>query len=148
MPLYPRLFAAANAILGNSEDAADAVQDAMVKIWRRADELPRIESPLGFAMQLLKTSAIDILRRRRLAVQRPDFVEPIADAEPEPDSAEFLRRAISTLTANQQEAIRLSAFAGMDAESIAGAMGLTRDNVRQLLSRGRRKLREIYQKNM
>lgn len=149
LPLYPRLFAAANAILGNRDDAADAVQDAMVKIWNRANELQAIASPIGFALQLVKTSAIDILRQRRLtAVKQPDFVEPAAEPAAEPDTSDFMRRAIATLPAGQQEAIRLSAFAGMDSDDIAETMGLSKVNVRQLLSRGRRKLREIYQKNM
>ena len=35
VPLYPKLFNVAVAILGNdSNEAADAVQEAMVKIWQ------------------------------------------------------------------------------------------------------------------
>lgn len=149
LPLYPRLFAVANAMLGNADDAADAVQDTMVKIWRHSGQLAEISSPVGYSMQLLKTSAIDIMRQRRLQVHRPEAApDPAAPADPEPDSADFLRRAMASLPASQQEAIRLSSFAGMPAADIADTMGLTQANVRQLLSRGRRKLREIYQKYM
>lgn len=149
LPLYPRLFAVANAMLGDADDAADAVQDAMVKIWNGSVPLDAVSSPVGYAMQLLKTSAIDIIRRRRFTVHSPGGLpEPASTDDSEPDHADFLRRAIATLPPSQQEVIRMSAFGEMPAADIADTMGLTPENVRQLLSRGRRKLREIYQKYM
>ena len=45
VPLYPKLFNVAVAILGNdSNEAADAVQEAMVKIWRQGKNLASIEN--------------------------------------------------------------------------------------------------------
>lgn len=149
LPLYPKLFTMANAMLGNADDAADAVQEVMVKIWNRSQELGSIISPIGYSMQLLKTSAIDIIRRRRFTVHPVnELSEPMTKTDSEPDSTGFMLRAISELPAQQREVIRMSAFAEMPAADIAEALGLKPENVRQLLSRGRRKLREIYQKYM
>lgn len=148
LPLYKQLFAAAQALLNNADDAADAVQDTMVKVWNHRDELAAIESPLGFSMKLLRTTALDLLRRRNLRSANMPQTEPAATEPADPDSEEFLLRAISTLPAEQQETLRLSAFANLSADEIARATGRTPANVRQQLCRARRKIRELYQKYM
>lgn len=146
LPLYPRLYAVAAALLGNSDDAADAVQDTMTKIWSHANELADIRSPQSYALSIVRTSSIDIIRRRRDATLPP--LEPQAPPAPEPDAHEFLARAIATLPEPQQEALKLNAFANLPADEIARIMNRSSADVRQLLSRGRRKLRELYRKYM
>lgn len=51
--------------------------------------------------------------------------------------------AINSLPDNQQKAIRLSSFEHLSNEEIADVMGVTNVNVRALLSRGRKRLREL-----
>lgn len=148
LPLYPRLFAAASALLGNGDDAADAVQDSMVKIWNHAEELASVERPEAYAMRALRATCVDMLRRRKLRQSELPAIDPAAPDEAEPDTAEFLQRAITTLPSAQQETIRLNVFAGLSADEIAEATEQTPANVRQQLCRGRRKLRELYQKYM
>lgn len=46
VPLYPRLYSAACAILGDRRgDAQDAVQEAMVRIWRSGDAMASMQNP-------------------------------------------------------------------------------------------------------
>lgn len=46
LPLHGHMFRAATAILGkNSPEAADAVQEAMVKIWKSGAAMSRVENP-------------------------------------------------------------------------------------------------------
>lgn len=45
----PRMLAVATLILGNTRDAEDAVQDAMLSAWRRWDQLRRQWSARGVA---------------------------------------------------------------------------------------------------
>lgn len=149
MPLYPRLFSIAASLLGiGSDDAADAVQTAMVKIWKCGPAMAKIDNPAAYAAATVRTVSIDMLRRRR-------HDEPIDSAfgissEPpgDPDSQDFLQWTISQLPPRQQDVIRLSVCESLSNEEIAEATGLTADNVRQLLSRGRRKIKELYAKYM
>lgn len=59
------------------------------------------------------------------------------------ESLEIAQRALESLPDNQREVIRLSSYMGCSNEDIAIMTGLTSVNVRALLSRGRRKIREI-----
>lgn len=149
MPLYPKLYYVAAAILGTaSGEAADAVQEAMVKIWKSGEKMASIDNPESYAIAILRTTAIDVMRRRRFSDSLDCVPETVADPPPDPDSAAFLERIISTLPATQQEVIRLSAFDDLSNDEIAAITGHTAANVRQLLSRGRKKIKELYSKHM
>ncbi len=147
VPLYPRLYSAACAILGDRRgDAQDAVQEAMVRIWRSGDAMASVQNPEAYSMWMLRRTAVDILRRRSsLAEIEPDRG---GVSMPEPDSVEFIGRIVDSLPEGQREVVRLSAFDERSNEEIAELTGYSPGNVRQLLSRGRKKIREMYIKYM
>lgn len=147
LPLYPRLYATAFGLLADGDDAADAVQETMVKIWKSGQALASVHSPEAYSFKILRSTAIDMLRRRSHEGSLPDGKEPDEAVElPEPDTAEFLVRAIESLPEGQREVVRLSAFEDRPPDEIAEITGHTPANVRQLLCRGRKKIREIYNK--
>ena len=63
------------------------------------------------------------------------------------DTRRHIEILIDTLPPGQRDAIRMSGFGGLDNSEIAEATGQTENNVRQLLSRGRRRLRELLEIN-
>ncbi|MDE6333835.1 MAG: sigma-70 family RNA polymerase sigma factor [Muribaculaceae bacterium] len=147
LPLYPLLYRIAYSILGSEADASDAVQETMVKIWSIGDGMDSIGNPQAYASKTLRTTSIDILRRRRYTADI-DSAEMLSDTlscdSEDIDSVDFLMKAIESLPAGQQEVMRLSACAGLPTDEIARATGFTNENVRQLLSRARKKLRTIF----
>ena len=149
VPHYPLLYRVALSVLGNEADACDAVQDAMVKVWGMSvPELGSVDNPKAYVLRVLRTTAIDMLRRRARenttvgceAESLPDMSFDPGDA----DGVEFIRRAVDCLPAAQREVMRLSAYEGLPTDEIAEATGFTTDNVRQLLSRARKRLRTIF----
>jgi len=62
------------------------------------------------------------------------------------EQLQHLEQMLTTLPANQQTVIRLRHFANQPFPEIATAMQLTEMNVRQLLSRARRTLKEKMKK--
>jgi len=122
------------------DDAADAVQETQVRLWRRRDRIPDDDTEL-------KLYCMAALRRRKPSVALEE-AEQLKTPEEE-SSAEYrdTRRRIETLIdslpGSQGKVIRMSSFGGLDNAEIARATGNTENNVRQLLSRGRRRLREL-----
>jgi len=148
LPLYPRLYVTAMGLLADSADAADAVQETMVKIWNTGRELREIVSPEAYAFKVLRFTAIDMLRRRsKITAAMGDIPEPSIELS-EPDSLEFLAKIVDSLPENQREVVRLSAFENVPFDEISEITGLSPSNVRQLLSRGRKKIRNMYNKYM
>lgn len=149
MPLYPRLYSIASAILGNtSGEAADAVQETMVKIWRSGAAMSTVEEPEAYAVTMLRNTAVDMRRKRRYDEPADEVREMASDPPPDPDTVDFLERIIDTLPPGQVEVIRLSAFGELSNDEISAVTGLSASNVRQLLSRGRKRIKELYTKYM
>lgn len=67
-----------------------------------------------------------------------------ADRLESADELRLLRTLLPQLPDNQRKAVELSAFSGCSNDEIAELTGESPANVRQLLSRGRRKLKELY----
>lgn len=146
VPLYKPMFAAAAAILGDRDEAADAVQDTMERLWKARDSLDSIQSPAAYCLTVLRRVAIDRIRQRRPSESTDILAETAAPDDDIDDTAATIDRIIATLPPNQQTVIRLSAFDHRSTDEIEAQTGLTNDNVRQLLSRARRRIKELYQK--
>lgn len=144
LPLYPQLFRVAAAMLGDDSEAADAVQEAMIKIWRGGDKMESMKNPEGYAVAVLRNTAIDILRGRKVTIPINEACNLSSSPDDGPDSAEFLLRLIATLPDSQQKVLILSSFNNLTNNEIASVTGFSPGNVRQLLSRGRKKIRELY----
>ena len=106
-PRMPRLLRLAQSILGNEQDAHDAVQDGCIRAWR---ELPRLRDPDRFEAwlwQIVIDGCRSALRgRRRASVreiavdQMPDGEELAAATRPIADqlsAADLIRRAFARL---------------------------------------------------
>ena len=63
---YERLmFQISWSMLRNSEDCADAVQDALIKAWQKRDTLHDEERFKPWLMRILHNTCKDMLRRRK-----------------------------------------------------------------------------------
>ncbi len=145
VPLYRRMFSVAAAMLENSDDAADAVQNAMVGLWNNRNSLDKLDSIEAYAFTCLKRSAIDIIRKRSTANQCQ--IDAVADppvAAKDIGDIEIINRIIETLPQGQKTVVKLSSFEDKTIEEIATITGYSQANVRQLLSRGRHKIKELY----
>lgn len=145
LPLHRLLFREALSVLGNSEDAADAVQDAMCRIWSDPERMTLVEKPKSYAVTILRNAAVDRLRKRRPSVDLEN-VEIAAHNSGEPDDTVFIRNAIGSLGDSYRAVMEMSAFDGLSIEEISVATGYSQMNVRQILCRARRKIKEIINK--
>lgn len=132
------------------DDAADAVQDTQIRLWHRRDNVPRKETELKlYCMAALRNECLTRLRLKKdikpLEEAGTESSEEILSVETN-DFKRHLEIMIETLPSTQRQVIRLSAFGEYETAEIAETLGQTETNVRQLLSRGRKKLREMMDK--
>ena len=52
LPLHPKLFRIAYALVENKADAEDILQDAYYKLWSRRNELTDIQNPEAFCVTI------------------------------------------------------------------------------------------------
>lgn len=148
LPLKRLMFATALKMGIPPDDAADAVQETQIRLWRCRDAIPPDPRELRlYCMAAFRNQCVSAIRRRRETVEIETAINLAAD---ETDKTEFrdmmsrVEQLIDTLPRGQATAIRLSGFDGLDTSEIALRTGQTENNVRQLLSRGRRKLKELW----
>ena len=147
---YKAMYRVAAMILDNNrDDAADAVQMAMTRLWERRDTLPAVQNPEGYCMAAARTAAVDLIRSRHSTEELTEASATVADDSTAgrveaSQQLDTVGRLIGQLPANQQRVIRLSAWSGCSNTEIAAVTGLSEANVRTLLSRARTKLRLLY----
>ena len=154
LSLHPKLFRIAYALVENKADAEDILQDAYFKLWNKRDELPDIENPEAFCVTLVKNLSLDFLRSPR-ANRREEEIESVftlaTDSSPEKeletkDKEQQIRQLINRLPENQRQVLRLRGIDDCSMDEIEQITGLNAVNVRVLLSRARKVIREQFEK--
>ena len=147
--LREQMLSLAGRITGNRDDAADAVQDAFVKLWQQQERYGTSSHASGAGMTAVRNTSIDLARRNRRRNDVP--VDQIADditAITDEDRTIVYQqvRAIidKELSANQRAIIDMREIQGMEFDDIAARLGMQPATVRVELSRARKRVREIY----
>lgn len=131
-----RLYRAALAILGDRQEAEDAVQDAFVKFLERAPA--ELENPGAWLMRVLVNGCKS---RLRLAWRR---VGPLPETlpAPGPEEREELEELFS-LPPEDRAVIHLHYYEGFSTGEIAQMLGQRPGTVRSRLFRARERLRKL-----
>lgn len=149
------MYACAMMLLRDEDEAADCVQDALIRLWESRSRLAEIEKPEAYCLTAVKRQALDAIRRRgRMQesnvdisnIDLPGSLTPHDEAVAR-DDLRLACQLIGQLAPRQREAVELSALSGYDNAEIAAATGISDENIRVLLSRGRSRLRELFRKN-
>ena len=149
--LREQMLSLAGRITGNRDDAADAVQDAFVKLWQQQERYGTSSHASGAGMTAVRNTSIDLARRnrRRNDVPVEEIADDITDITDEDRIIVYQQvRAIidKELSANQRAIIDMREIQGMEFDDIAARLGMQPATVRVELSRARKRVREIYRK--
>lgn len=140
--LRSRLTEQARHYLMDDDEADDAVQDALLRLWQMHE---RLKLPIdGLAVVITRNICIDLLRRRhRIAnIELADSLDNDSDHE----RIERLMSVVDTLPDVQQTLLRLRHMEGMEMEDLAKLLQMTEPAVRKALSRARMAVRDRYLK--
>lgn len=142
----PRVFALARRMLGETAEAEDVTQEAMLRLWKLAPDWEADRAALGtWLYRVTSNLCIDRLRRRRELGS--DAVPEIADETPAVlarlqtrDRAAALQAALALLPDRQRLAVVLRHFEERGNPEIAAILGVSVEAVESLLARARRDL--------
>lgn len=132
------------------EDAADAVADTLLVLWRKQRSIPQEREDarrfaFGVARNVLHSWRRGIRRRTALA----DRLRSVVREEPTPEANLDLdlRDALSALTPKDRELVMLVAWDGFTVADAGRIVGISADAARARYSRARAKLREALASN-
>ncbi len=140
-------------ILGDREEARDAVQDLYVKLWSIRHSLRNINCIEAFATTIIRNLCIDRLKKIKSVTLQPDNYlkqnkrEDYFSEETIDDNIaikiDLVRRAMKKLPEIQQKVFIMRDFEEKEFEKISIELGLTPENSRVILSRARKGIREL-----
>lgn len=147
MPLQRFMYGIALRMGIPPDEAGDAVQEALLRLWRHREGIPRAPGELRlYCMTALRNQCLSQLGKMRRDAEIGEAVSipaVVADDTEYKDTRFQIECLIDRLPEGQRRVIRLSSFEGLGNDEIAALTGQTDNNVRQLLSRGRKRLRQL-----
>lgn len=152
LPHYRTLYAVAVTLLRDRDYARDAVQDTVAQMWEIRDTLDTVGNIEAFCVSAVKHRCLDVLRSFHLKMSErsqdsASYAGLSDDMLRRVDARDDLRRVnrlMSCLSEDQRKVLSLSAFNGLSNKEIAEVTGFKDENVRSLLSRARKRIREMF----
>jgi RNA polymerase sigma-70 factor (ECF subfamily) len=139
-----RTFRVAAVILGNREDAEDALSDAALRAWQHVDSL---REPARFDAWFTRI-VVNVCRDRLRGRRRPVVLTADPPTTGDPFSAAVERSALydalADLTPEHRAVVALHYLEGLTVEEIAGHLGTPVGTVKSRLHYGLSRLRAAY----
>lgn len=141
-----RMYAVAVRTAGDRELAADAVQEAFVSAFRRADAYRGEAAVTTWLHRIVVNACLDRLRRERTAAVRRagDLAEldlpDRHDRHGSTETALVVREALATLPEGQRMALVLVDMHGLSVAEAAATLGVAEGTVKSRCFRGREAL--------
>lgn len=145
--LSQRMFNLAYRLLGTHRSMAeDAVQEALVKLWRTAPNWKPDAPVTAYASRLVYTCCMDIHRKQKPAEELPEELaapDTILDEMVSKNQRRVLLTTVDKLPDRQRQAILLHYMGEHSQRDVASILGTTEKAVERLLARARINLREL-----
>lgn len=150
LPCRDRLFGEAWRLTADIQSAEDLVQDTYLRLWAGLGSLRGVDNAEAYSVRTLRNVFIDGCRRQSpVSTETADSGTAAADCDvggdaEKRDAARTVRELITRLPGQQREVMTLRDLCGMSFEEIEAETGLTAVNIRAVLSRARKTVRQQF----
>ncbi|MDE6696214.1 MAG: sigma-70 family RNA polymerase sigma factor [Muribaculaceae bacterium] len=150
MPHHTMMLAEAMRLLKNRDEALDCLQDAVTSLWKLRRELRKVSNIKAYCLKSVTNRALEMIRQQHISYSEsdkdiPSDVSSNTSVERR-ESVAILRKAIQLLPDNERKVVLMKALNGMSSEEISEATGFSTANVRVLLHRGRKRIKDYLKK--
>ncbi len=149
LPCHSKLYTVAWRLTGNSQSAEDLVQETFLRLWTKRNQLDGVENAEAYSITILRRLFYDVQRSGHIVESDAEIgkmtLKSSQDLNREIESAdevERIRKLILQLPDPQGKVMLMRDIEDRPYEEISKATGLTEVNVRSVLSRARKRIRE------
>lgn len=154
LPEGRRLYALAYRYLNSREEAEDAVQEVMMKLWAERNTRNNLSSVAAWCTTVTRNCCIDILRKRKtLRIGDNGEAEAMSFADCDTskahdagEAARLIRLIVSRMNEPARSAAIMRDIEGYSYEETAEALGMNVTALRTLMSRTRKLIKEELEK--
>ncbi len=144
------LYRVAHSLLRHPQDAEDAVQDALLKLYR-GEAWRAMEDERAFLARVVWRTALDRMKSRTVGLDEGGAELRVADLRATPeasatdgDERELLRELIEELPLELKEPLLLTAMEELSSREVGVVMGIPEGTVRTRLMRARAELKARF----
>lgn len=150
VPLQEKLFRFVFHYLRNEEEAKDVVQDALVKLWEKREQLSGVSNPEAWCVRVTKNTMLDKLKynsyrhTKALDDRHGDdkgCVQPLQTMEIN-DTVNTVEKIMSELPEKYKLFVQLRDVEGLAYREIADILDLTLAEVKVGIFRARQAIRQ------
>ena len=151
-PFKDKVFRLAKRLLISTEEAEDATQEILVKLWNMNDGLKEYRSVEALAMTMTKNYCFDQLKSKRasnLKIVHNNFTDREASLQQkveDRDTWNWVEKIINDLPEQQKLIIQMRDIEQYEFEEIAKILEMNETAIRVALSRARKTIRESMTK--
>lgn len=149
LPCHRKLFSVAYRLMSNAQAAEDMVQETFLKLWMQHDKMEKVDNPEAYSITVLRRIFYDKMRAGHLQEVDKDVgslqvssSQNISKQLEEADEYQHVRLLITHLPEPQARIMLMRDIEDRSFEEISTETGLTEVNIRSILSRARKKIRE------
>jgi RNA polymerase sigma-70 factor (ECF subfamily) len=147
-PFKDKLFRVAKRLLVSTEEAEDATQEVLVKLWNRNEILDEYKSVEALAMTMTKNYCLDQLKSKRagnMKIIHSNFTDREASLQQkaeDTDTWEWVEKIMNNLPEQQKLIVQMRDIEEMEFEEIGKVLEMNEQAIRTALSRARKVIRE------
>ncbi|PKA96684.1 RNA polymerase sigma-70 factor (ECF subfamily) [Flavobacteriaceae bacterium MAR_2009_75] len=147
-PFQDKLFRMAKRLLVSREEAEDATQEILLKLWSKSKAISSYNNVEAFAMTMTKNFCLDRLKSRQagnLKLVHSNYRENNTSLQKQVeaiDSVNWVQRIMEELPEQQKMVLQLRDIEEYDYEEISEMLEMKPTAVRVALSRARKTVRE------
>lgn len=148
MPFKDKIFRLAKRLLVSTEEAEDATQEVLVKLWKNRSKFDSYKNVEAFSMTMTKNFCLDKLKSKQaqnLKIVHSNYQDHNVSLQKQVelnDSLSWVERIIEDLPEQQKLVIQLRDIEQYDYDEIAKMLDMNNTAVRVTLSRARKTIRE------
>ncbi|MCM3758562.1 RNA polymerase sigma factor [Sporosarcina aquimarina] len=139
--------------MGNSHDAMDAMEDMIVSLYHSIPQLKKEDAFYSWSKTILVNRCKKLLQKKNKIVpmentnesfEKPIITTDATNSFTQTEQRMDLKDMLSTLNANQQEAIELKYLHDLDLQTIADMTNVSIGTVKSRIFQGLKKMREQF----
>ena len=134
LPLKDKIFRLALRITLSRAEAEDIVQDVLIKVWNRRDDLAEVDSIEAYSLTVCRNLSLDRLQRKENDNVNLDDAPPTEADDAPPDlqmirneRIDNIKRLIERLPIPQRAAMQLRDMEGKTYKEISAITGQTEE---------------------
>ncbi|MDO6471962.1 RNA polymerase sigma factor [Maribacter sp. 1_MG-2023] len=148
LPFKDKLFRMAKRLLVSTEEAEDATQEILIKLWSKKNKMDSYNNVEAFAMTMTKNFCLDRLKSKQagnLKLVHTNYTDASTSLQNEleaKDSISWVERIMEELPEQQKMVLQLRDVEQYEYEEIEKLLDMKPTAIRVALSRARKTVRK------